>query len=246
MIRNESGLDIFTFATKVKRPLILDGAMGSLLRKKHAPSGSLWMSQLNLDAPKDVIKIHQDYIKAGADIITTNTFRTNPEAFAGYKGVNYSDFVKLSVGLAIEASQGKKVLIAGSNTAAEDCYQAERKISYKRLTLNHHKHINLLFDSGADFILNETFSHLDEILIVCKYCSKNMLPYVISLYFDGNLRLLSGEKLSEAVEMINDFAPLAIGFNCIKPSLFSKVNLKSVGKINWGAYLKLRFGSTDR
>jgi len=237
-----SGLDVFTYAAKIKRPLILDGAMGSLLRKKHAPHKSLWMSHLNVDAPEDVFTLHRQYLKAGADIITTNTFRTNPAVYNTYKGINNSDFVKKSVQIALEAVKGEKALVAGSNPPGEDCYQVKRTLSSKTLTANHHKHIDLLIDSGADLILNETLSHLDEILIICKYCYKNMLPFIISLYFNDNLRLLSGEKVVEVIKIIKDFSPLAISFNCMKPGALKEINLNAL-KFNWGAYLNCGLGA---
>ena len=61
--------------------VILDGAMGTEVQRRGGPlSGYGWSSIANLEAPKLVRQIHQDYIAAGADVITTNTFaadRTN-------------------------------------------------------------------------------------------------------------------------------------------------------------------------
>jgi len=75
------GFNLFTFSRKINRPLLLDGAMGSLLQQKGVKSeGELWTSVANLKIPELVFTIHDSYIKAGADIITTNTFRTNPLA----------------------------------------------------------------------------------------------------------------------------------------------------------------------
>src|SRR5690606_37986424 len=108
------------------------------------------------------------------------------------------NFVRKSVTIAIEARDNLPVLIAGSNAPAEDCYQAERTLSKKDITYNHHKHIDLLMNAGCDFVLNETQSHIDEILIICKYCRKENIPFVISLFFNDELKLLSGEKLSDA------------------------------------------------
>lgn len=244
MIRERRALNVFSFAAMAKRPLILDGAMGSLLRAKHASSDSLWMSYLNIDAPEKVMNLHRKYIQAGADIITTNTFRTNPVAFESFEGkINNSLLVKKSVEIALEAADGYKVLVAGSNPPAEDCYKVERTISSKKLIANHHNHINLLIDSGVDFILNETQSHLDEIEIICKYCSENVIPFVISLYFNDDLRILSGEKMVEVISIIADYAPLAISFNCIKSELFTALLKKNKLKYNWGAYLNCGLGA---
>ena len=104
---------------------------------------------------------------------------------------------------------------------------------------NHHKHIDLLLNSGADFILNETQSHFDEINIICKYCSWNNIPFIISLYVTDDLRILSGEALDDVLNFILQFKPLAIGFNCIKPEILFKIIEKYEMNFNWGAYLNI-------
>ena len=239
-----NALNLFALAKRIGRPLILDGALGSVLRKSSFPQTSLWASQANISAPEKVLALHKQYIKAGADIITTNTFRTNPVAFADYNGkYDYKKLIKQSVSLAQKAAESYPIIIAGSNPPAEDCYKKERSISSKLLRLNHHTHINLLMDSGAFFILNETQSHFDEISIICKYCSKNNIPFVVSLFFDDNLNILSGEKVSEVLKFIMDYAPLAISFNCIKPGMLLKLSGKLKLKDNWGAYLNCGTGA---
>ncbi len=233
----------FSFAKRIKRPLILDGAMGSLLQQMgFEADDDIWMTRVNQKNPEIIIKIHRDYISAGADIITTNTFRTNPYSLK-QKGIsNYSKYVKKAVKLAKTAVGDMPVFIAGSNAPAEDCYQKQRTISKRELQLNHRNHIDLLIDSGVDFILNETHSHFDEIEIICKHCSRNKIPYVMSLYLDENLKLLSGESLSKALKFIWEHEPLAVGINCITLNDFSKV-FKSVNiKSNWGFYLNCGSG----
>src|SRR5664279_3049348 len=126
----------FSIARRTRRPLILDGAMGSLLQQNGVPRDEhLWMSLANLTHPEKVIELHRQYINAGADIITTNTFRTNPYAIKEYSlkekecnpGLN--TFVEKSVELTRKAVQGTPVLIAGSNPPAEDCYQTNTNLN---------------------------------------------------------------------------------------------------------------------
>lgn len=226
----------FSFAKRIGRPLILDGAMGSMLQKKIKGDEYLWMSKANLDDPELVLEIYNTYIKVGADIITTNTFRTNPISVKKHKKLKVDNIVKKSVDIAKFAKNDLPVFIAGSNPPAEDCYQKERNISYNKLKINHHNHIKLLNDNKVNFILNETQSHYDEIKIICSYCFKNNIPYVLSLYFDDNLKLLSGERVTEVIPYILKHAPLAIGFNCIKPKLFNKLTKEIRLDFNWGIY----------
>ncbi len=244
MFTNKININPFSLAVRIKRPLILDGAMGSMLQQAGIKSsGSLWMSYANLKYPEKVFKIHKQYIDAGSDIITTNTFRTNPAAIESYNiKINFKKFVNESVKIAVKAASGLPVFVAGSNAPAEDCYKIKRDLYKKKLEANHKEHISLLMESGCHFILNETQSHFDEIKIICNYCSRNEIPYVISFFVDEKLNLLSGEKLSEVIKYTLDFNPLAIGINCIKEkTFFSYFNMSSF-RFNWGAYLNCGSG----
>jgi homocysteine S-methyltransferase len=236
----------FSLAKRINRPLILDGAMGSLLQEMNVKTkGSLWMSYANIENPEKVFEIHKKYIDAGADIITTNTFRTNPSALKGSANsrLNQDMLVKKSVSLAFRAKDKMPVFVAGSNAPAEDCYQEKRTLSIKDITYNHHKHIDLLISSGCDFILNETQSHFDEIKIIAEYCNKNNIPYILSLFFKNDLKLLSGENLFNVVKFVLDNEPLAVGFNCIIPETFKKALLKLNNTYNWGFYLNCGSGN---
>ncbi len=234
----------FSAATENKRPLILDGAIGSQLQQAGVPvHNKTWTTLANTDYPEKVLKIHMDYIQAGADIITTNTFRTNPTALSEFSENKQKELLTAALSLAHQAKEGLKVYIAASNASAEDCYQKDRRISQKELKYNHHKHISLLMDNGPDFILNETQSHFDEIKIICEYCSKNNVPYVVSIYLDENLKLLSGESPADVIPFIRDYEPLAMGFNCISPAQFNAAE-KNFG-YNWGYYLNCGSGNPE-
>ena len=237
-------MNLFSLAKRINRPLILDGAMGSMLQAINLkPKGSLWMSYANIENPEKVYSIHKKYLQSGADIITTNTFRTNPVALKGFTKIKIENLVKASIELAIKAKGKLPILIAGSNAPAEDCYQEERTISKKELSYNHQKHIDLLMSVGSDFILNETQSHFDEIKIIAQYCNQQKIPYVISFFFKDNLKLLSGENLFDAVKFVLEYDPLAIGFNCIISKSFKKVLSEVDTDLNWGFYLNCGGGN---
>ncbi len=230
------------------KPLILDGAMGSYLQQKgYATDCNLWTTNINHTNPEIIVQTHLEYIEAGADVITTNTFRTNPVSLLKAGINNSSNFVKEAIDLAKESVSGKKVLIAGSNAPAEDCYQEIRKLSHNELEMNHKNHIDLLIDSGVDFVLNETQSHFDELQIICNHCDRNNIPYIISLYVLDTLKILSGESLENILSFLNDHEVMAVGFNCISPDLF----LNIIGSIQlpdrWGYYLNCGSGQpTDK
>ena len=90
---------------------ILDGAMGTeLARRGEELTLPIWSSDCNLNNQELVFKIHSDYIRAGAEIITTNTFRTTSYTYhrAGYSKQNAferaRDSLFFAADLALEAS----------------------------------------------------------------------------------------------------------------------------------------------
>lgn len=242
---NRSRIDLLAKYELFNQPLILDGAMGSLLQQKNIELHKyLWSSIANITHPEVIVQIHKEYIDAGAEIITTNTFRSNPNAFCQSNlHITNEEFIRCGIQLAIDAIEDKQILIAGSNAPAEDCYQVERSIINNKLDYNHKLHIEQLWESGCDIIWNETQSHWDEIKIICAFCSENSYPYVVNLYFTEELNLLSGEPLHEAVSFISDFSPAGIGFNCISPQLLKKYFENNTPPKNWGFYFNCGGGN---
>ena len=110
---------------------ILDGAMGSeFINKGIALPEHIWSSWVNLEAHEKVYNLHKDYINAGADYITTNTFRTTPRA---YKKIGLSDseseiLAKTSLKTAVSIAQkaaSENIQILGSIAPLEDCYRPD-------------------------------------------------------------------------------------------------------------------------
>ena len=229
-----------------KRPLILDGAMGTLLIERGIkPYRSLWTTIANVSNWDLVRKIHSEYIKSGAEIITTNTFNSNPFSVkASNFDIPSQKLVELAVKAAYEAREDKNVMIAGCNAPAEDCYRQGRTIDYTELEYNHKKHIELLWETGVDIIWNETQSHLDEIDIIASFCESNQLPYIISLYFDTELKLLSGEDVYETVKiLLSKYDNINLSFNCIPPKDLLMLFTEKDINFNHGFYMN--FGKSN-
>ena len=96
--------------------IILDGGIGGELQKVGAKMDEgLWCGRCSLDSPNELLKVHQNYVKAGADVITANTYASTPISMKKY---GYEDLIKecnhKSIKIAKEAVSGKNVLVAGS------------------------------------------------------------------------------------------------------------------------------------
>src|SRR5574338_19185 len=236
-IKVRERINPFEKAKKINRPLILDGAIGSMLQDKKLTSNKrIWSAKANDDSQNEVITLHKDYIRAGADIITTNTFRTNPYSLISSGVTDIIGSITKAIDLAKRARGKSSVLIAGSNPPAEDCYQIERAISQKDLEWNHKVHIDALMENGCDFIMNETQSHFDEIKFIAKYCGENQIPFVMNFFFKDKPKLLSVENLTDAIDFVLKYNPLAIGFNCITFEALNNIVSRIKSDLIWGFY----------
>ena len=96
--------------------IILDGGTGTDIQRRGAPmSGETWCAEVNLTHPDIVRAVHEDYIRAGADIITANTFASSALSFNHYG--RDDDLLKIdstAVAIAKQAAAGKPVAVAGS------------------------------------------------------------------------------------------------------------------------------------
>jgi len=107
-----------SIAAKLQRGeiVILDGGTGTDIQQRGAPmSGDTWCADANLTHPDIVRAVHRDYIRAGADIITANTYASSPITF-NYIG-RADDVARIdaiAVALAREAAAGTEVCVAGS------------------------------------------------------------------------------------------------------------------------------------
>ena len=107
--------------------VILDGAMGSELEKKGAKMDKdLWCGTCSVEFPELVTKVHEEYISAGADIITTNTYACTPISMKNY-GLEKSieEFNQKSVQVAKKAIKNSKknIALAGSVSASGSFYR---------------------------------------------------------------------------------------------------------------------------
>ncbi len=96
--------------------IILDGGTGTDIQRRGAPmSGDTWCADVNLTHPDIVRAVHRDYIQAGAEIITANTFATSPIVFGHIGRVNdVARIDAVAVALAREAAAGTNACVAGS------------------------------------------------------------------------------------------------------------------------------------
>ena len=214
--------------------ILLDSAMGTELMSRGANvTLPLWSAHSIIDSPEIIKAIHVENIDAGADIITTNTFRTQRITFekAGYRyeGKSFSEtafeFTRRAVEIAKEAvkESGKNVLVAGGISPLEDCYKPELVPDTDTLSTEHYEHIKNLVNSGIDFLLAETMNSIKEISSVLNQMHQTGYEYCISFVPKNEVELFSNETIKDAMKIIDKFDPKVVMINCIHPELSEKV-----------------------
>jgi homocysteine S-methyltransferase len=237
--------------------VLLDSAMGTELTSRRADTSlPLWSTRALIENPDIVRQIHIDNIKSGADIITTNTFRTQRRIFEkanfSYKGLDFAETAKELTNIAVDIAEDarmesyKHVLIAGCIAPLEDCYHPELVPDTDTLCTEHDEHINNLIDAGADILWAETMGTVREISAVVNQLHKTDKEYCISMLCRNEKELYSRESIKDAVSIIEKFSPTAILINCIHPSAVEKIiiQLKIMTEKPLGVYANI--GNPDR
>lgn len=206
------------FLDRLERgPLLSDGAMGSQLYARGVPYDRCF-DELNLADPSLVQRIHRDYIRAGAELIETNTYGANRFKLAQY---GFEDRVRdinfRAVKLAREAREecGEPVFLAGAIGPLGLPLAPVGTISPEDARSAFREQADALLEAGADVIVLETFGDLVElreaIVAVQAACD---LPIVaqVSLTDDGHL--LTGEAPADVARLLASYQVDVIGVNC--------------------------------
>lgn len=211
--------------------MLLDAAMGSDLDRRGLPTTlPLWSAVGLLERPDLVRQIHLDNLLAGADIITTNSFRTTGRTLraAGMEAARSGELDALAVRLAAEArvAGGRpEALIAGSIAPLEDCYLPVFETPADVALAEHREQARSLASSGVDLLMVETMPTSAEAAIALQAAVETGLPATVGFVcapLDGPgapVRLLSGETLAEAVRVVEPLGPAAILVNCATPDV---------------------------
>lgn len=203
--------------------IVLDGAMGTEIQRRGVSTTlPLWSASVLSRNPEVVRQIHTDYIEAGADIISTNTFRTNERTYvkAGMSHTEAAAAAKIACDLANEARTqcgNDDVLIAGGVAPLEDCYRPDLVPSNEELKREHALWARSLADGGADFIFVETMNCIRESVIALEEAVKTGLPVALSFVATPEGLLLSGESIDALIAAVTPSAPFAIMLNCRPP-----------------------------
>ena len=211
-------MDRTVFLDRIQNGILLfDGAIGTQLQARGLKMGEV-PEQWNLVNPDAVRGVHSDYVKAGADVITTNSF--GGSRYKLEKSGLSSDFRTINIRAARLAKEaaGESVLVAGSVGPTGEFLEPLGMVKPEAMRDVFQEQIEALVEGGADLIIIETMMALDEAgLAVEAARSAGVFPVIASMTFElgkQGYRTMMGIDIPTAVNGLIEKGADVVGSNC--------------------------------
>jgi len=200
------------------KPLLSDGAMGTLLHNRGI-SFDQCFDELNLIKPAIVAEIHHEYIEAGSDIIQTNTFGANRYKLAQHgldKQVKEINVNAVELARRAVLASYKDVLIAGDVGPLGVRLAPFGRVQPDEARIVFREQISALASAGIDLLIIETMTDLYE-LREAIWAARDVdsdLPVVASMTFTRDDRTLLGDDPIKVARTLKDAGADVLGVNC--------------------------------
>lgn len=239
-------MDFTEFLTN--HTVVLDGAMSTPLERLGADTNNdLWTAKALIDNEELVYEVHKMYFEAGADLIITDTYQANVQAFekVGYSEKEARNLIKKAVKIAQKARDdyenktGKHNYIAGTigpygaYLANGSEYRGDYELSTKEYQQFHLPRIEELVTTGVDILAIETQPKLDEVLAILELLKKKypQQKVYVSYTLSDDDTISDGTPLPRAIHALEDYSQvIAVGINCVKLELVEPAlkNMKEI------------------
>ena len=210
-----------------RRVIVADGAMGTMLYSRGVFINRCF-DELNVSQPDLVRQIHQDYVKAGAEILETNTFGANRARLSAFgvaeklKAINQA-----GVRLAREAA-GESAFVAGAVGPLGVRIEPLGPTSFAEAREIFREQAAALIEAGADLLVLETFGNLDELreaVFAARDAGGEAIPIVAQVTIDDFGHLPGGTDTETFTHELDSWPVDAIGLNC---SVGPKATLETI------------------
>jgi len=192
--------------------IVADGAMGTLLRSRGV-SREVCLEELCASQPDLVTQVHADYVAAGVKLVRTNSFGGSAVRLAKW-GLErrVGELNWLASRIAREATKGTGVMVAASVGPLGLPEPGERR---ERIHAIFEEQVGALLDGGAQCVIFETFTNLDELAIALEVKqSLHHCAAVANIVCDRQGRV--GElTLQQAWSRLRDAGADLVGVNCV-------------------------------
>ncbi len=199
------------------RPLLLDGAMGTLLFSRGIPQRAS-LDGLVETHPDIVSAIHREYVAAGADVIETDSFGANRFRLAAHGLADRTSRMnRRAAQLAREAREvgGRDVLVAGSMGPFTSPIHGPDRPDAQAIRSAVREQIEGLLEGGVDLLLVETSSDLADLLLAVEEARALCdLPVLASMTFGEDLVAMDGTTPDVAARALASAGVDGLGVNC--------------------------------
>jgi methionine synthase / methylenetetrahydrofolate reductase(NADPH) len=199
------------------RPLLVDGGLGTLLFSRGVPQRTC-LEELVTTHPEMVGAAHREYLEAGAELIETLSFGANRQRLGawGLEG-QVGAFNRRAAQLAREAREvsGRDALVGGSVGPLGSPARGGPAIADAAARATFREQIEGLLEGGADVIVLETFSDLEQLVLAVDEARRaSDVPVIASLTFGEELLLADGSSTDTAAHALTRAGADAVGVNC--------------------------------
>ena len=197
-------------------PLVVDGAMGSQLFERGILYNAC-LEELNLTRPELIRKVHEDYVRAGANVIETNTFGANAMRLEKH-GVSAKVALlnEAGVRLAREAAGAKGFVVGAVGPSGYFLGEASPDdITKVRNALG--EQARALVGAGVDALVVETFRQTNELRVAIEaavVAAGGKVPVIASASVDEHNRMSDGTSSAEIARLMKEWGASVVGVNC--------------------------------
>ena len=205
------------FLTRLKRgPILCDGAMGTLLYSKGVFINRCY-DELNLSQPDLIAGIHHEYVRAGAEILETNTFGANSFRLQRHGCADkIREINRAGIRLARQAADKSDVYVAGSVGPLGVRIEPLGKIAFEEARASFRDQISAMNQEGVDLLILETFGYLEELhqaILAAREVNSN-IPIVAQVTIDEDGNCLDGSVPETYAGKLAEWGADVIGCNC--------------------------------
>jgi methionine synthase / methylenetetrahydrofolate reductase(NADPH) len=200
--------------------LVTDGAMGSLLYERGVLYSACF-EELNVSRPEIVSKVHEDFIRAGAQIIETNTFGANAlrlEKYGLSSRVRELNAAGVRVARAAAGTQAYVIGAIGPSGyflgEADRDTGTEDRTKVKAVFL---EQARALLEAGVDALVVETIRQTPELRAAVEAAveaAEGRVPVIASASLDDNGRMAEGTEAEEIARLAREWGASIVGVNC--------------------------------
>ena len=211
--------------------ILFDGAMGTMLQANGMTGGEL-PERYNLEKPEIIEKIHLEYLVAGADVITTNTFGANSHKLEE-SGLKVKEVIEAAVSCARKAIEknGQEAYVALDIGPVGQLMEPMGTLSFDDVYELVKEQAVAGEKAGCDLVLLETMTDIYELKAAVLAVKENTsLPVLTTMTFEANGRSLTGTDPETMVNILEGLGVDALGMNCSLGPIESKVILEDILK----------------